>query len=466
MHSDNMLRPFFAPEGVMIVGARRSPGFGFSIPTSLIKQGWGDRIYLVNPVGGELHGKKVYESVSEVPDPVDLAIVIVPSPAAPGVLEDIGTRGVKCVILETAGFAEIGEQGMALQKEVEEISKRHGIRIIGPNCVGVVNTDNSFASVETLEEALEPGPVSVIAQSGMFGTGILDFAYERGLYISKVITLGNRMDVDECEVMNYLSGDPTTKAIMMYLESASNGPRLLETLDRVTREKPVLILKSGRTSEGKKATESHTGSLSGEDEIYEGAFAQHGAVRAENIEELMAYSAVFSTQPLPAGNRLGIVTSSGSMGVMSTDTAVSHGLDVPAPSAATIEKIKKDAPGWMNVKNPLDTGPSQLYGASVAAALQDPNFDMVMAITIIPYAVVQEFKANGIPPEVWFGDMKKLRESAPDKPFVICSMGNSRFVKEIREIAGPSTPVIFSPNLAAKSLAALWDYARRKKRRD
>lgn len=459
----NSFTPFFNPRGVAIVGARRSTGFGYAIPVSLIRQGWGDRMYLVNPVGGELHGKTVYKTLSEVPDPVDLAIIIVPSPSVPDVMREIGERGIKNVILETAGFAEIGDKGKEHQNLVLQTAKKYGIRIIGPNCVGVVNADNKFSSVEVMEEALKPGPVSIIAQSGMFGTGILDFAFERGIYISKAVTLGNRMDVTECEILDYLQKDERTKAIMMYLESASDGRTLIDTLDRVSKDKPVLILKSGRTQAGKKATESHTGSLSGQDEIYDAVFAQTNSIRADNIEELLAYSQVFSTQPLPRGNRLGIITSSGSMGVMATDVAVSLGLSMPQPSEQTVAKVREGAPAWMNVKNPLDTGPSTRYAASVKAMLEDPNIDMVLAIIIIPYNVVKEFKANGVPPEAWFGNMAELRKTAPDKPFILCSMSSRGFYDEIRDLGVP-TPVVFSPDIAAKALYTLWNYARKVKK--
>lgn len=462
----NPFIPFFNPRGIVIVGARRSPGFGYAIPVSLIRQGWGDRMYLVNPIGGELHGKTVYKSLSEVPDPVDLAVIIVPSASVPDVMRDIGERGIKNVILESAGFAEIGEKGKDHQDHVLQIAKKYGIRIIGPNCVGLVNTENKFSTVEVVEQALRPGPVSIIAQSGMFGTGILDFAYERGIYISKTITLGNRMDVTECEILDYLHTDENTKAIMMYLESASDGRTLIDTLDRVSKDKPVMILKSGRTQAGKKATESHTGSLSGQDEIYDAVFAQTNSIRADNIEELLAYSQVFSTQPLPKGNRLGIITSSGSMGVMATDVAISLGLSMPQPSEQTVKKVKAGSPPWMNVKNPLDSGPSTQYPASVEAMLEDPDIDMVLAIIVIPSTVAREFKANGVPPKVWFGDMPALRKIAPDKPFILCSMSNMEFCNEIRELAGESTPVIFSPDVAAKALYTLWNYARKVKRNE
>ncbi|HVP79387.1 MAG TPA: CoA-binding protein, partial [Thermodesulfobacteriota bacterium] len=304
------------------MGARKSFGFGYGIPLFLQKQGWGNRLFLVNPGGGELHGQPVYKRVQDVPSPVDLAIVIVPAEAVPGVMEDVGERGIRNIILETAGFAEIGERGVALQERVKALAMQYGIRVIGPNCVGVVNTENRFCSVEIIEESLTPGPLSIIAQSGVFGNILLDYLPQYGLFVSKAVTLGNRVDVDESDVLDYLDRDSATRVILVYLEGTVNGRRFMESLARVTKKKPVLILKSGRTEAGKQATASHTGSLSGRDNIYGAAFAQAGAIRAESLSQLIDLARVFTTQPLPQGNRLGIITTSGSLGALSTDFAV------------------------------------------------------------------------------------------------------------------------------------------------
>lgn len=466
MNSNDVFRPFMEPNGVAIVGARRSPGFGYSIPVSLIRQGWKDHIYLVNPVGGELHGLPVHKTLTEVPDYVDLAVVIVPAPAVPGVMEEIGMRGIKNVILETAGFSETGEKGRELQDSVRDIALKYRIRIIGPNCVGVINTENKFSTVEVLEKALTKGPLSIVAQSGMFGAGIMDYIYQRNLFVSKAVTLGNRLDINECDTLEYLHKDEATRVILMYLEGASNGRRLLNILDRVTRDKPVLILKSGKTDVGRKATASHTGSLSGEDNLYDASFKQFGVVRAETVEELITMSLVFSSQPEPEGGRIGIITSSGSMGVMAADTAVTAGLEMPMPSESTVKRIREKAPGWMNVKNPLDVGPSNLFGEAIEAMLEDPAIDMVLPILIIPITVLEMFRKQGITIEKWFGDIKAIRARAPRKPLVICAMGNSQFVSEMRSFLGTDVPVITSPEPAAKALGAYWEYHRIKTGRE
>jgi acyl-CoA synthetase (NDP forming) len=458
--SVNDFRSFFNPNGIVIAGARRSMGFGSGLPLFLKKYGWGDRTFLVNPSGGKINGMKVYKKIADVPDPVDLAIVIVPANAVPATLEEIGARGIKHVIIESAGFAETDEKGIALQENITTIAKRLGLRVIGPNCVGVINTNNKFASIELIEESLTPGPLSIIAQSGVFGNILLDFLYQHRIYVSKAITLGNRIDVNECDMLDYLHDDPTTKVIGMYLEGAADGRRLYETLRRVTKKKPVIILKSGRTQEGKQATASHTGSLSGEDEIYNGIFAQTGTLRAESLSHLIELVEAFTTQPLPKGNRLGIVTSSGSMGALATDIAVSNGLVIKPLSPSTVKQVRAISPEWMNVKNPLDLGPSGLFNKLTPMVINDPLVDMLLLIIAVPYYFIKAVKQLGVKLADVFGNPEAIRAQLPErKPFVITVVGNADFASEISGVAGDSIPVFTSPEAAARALAGLWKYS-------
>jgi acyl-CoA synthetase (NDP forming) len=454
------LQSFFEPEGVALVGARRSPGFGYGIPLFLQAQGWANRLYLVNPAGGELHGMKVFKALKDIPPPFDLAIVIVPAETVPGVLKEIGGRGIKSVIVESAGFAETGEKGRALQEEIGTIARGYGMRVIGPNCVGVVNTLNRFASVELLEESMTPGPVSIIAQSGVFGNILLDHLPHCGLFISKAITLGNRADVDENDSLDYLGSDPTTKVIMLYLEGAADGRRLVKTLKQVTPQKPVLILKSGRTGAGKQATASHTGSMSGEDSIYDAVFSQTQAIRAQSLPHLIDLARVFATQPLPKGNRLGIITTSGSLGALATDVAVSAGLSVPNLSQSTADHVREMAPDWMNVRNPLDVGPSGTFSRALPLLLADDGVDMVLSIMVIPYAVVKNVETMGFTLKDWFGDMESLRGRFPDKPLLGVVIGHPEFVGEVASLCGPYTPVFNAPEPATLALGALRGYAK------
>jgi len=454
------LTTFFEPRGIALIGARSSPGFGYGIPIVLRHHGWADRLYQVNPKGGELHGMKVYTSLAEVPDPVDLAVIIVPAPAVQGVLEEVGIRGIRHAVIESAGFAEIGPAGKELQDAALNVARKHAIRVIGPNCVGVVNTANKFSTVEVIDEAMEPGSTAIIAQSGVFGAIMLDMLHEFWLHISKAATLGNRMDLGECELLDYFRNDPATEVVMMYLEGAADGKALRDSLAKIAPLKPVLVLKSGRTSEGRAATATHTASMSGEDDIYDAVFKQTGAIRAGSLEELVEMARVFSSQPLPKGNRLAVITTSGSLGVMATDTAVASGLEIPELSSATTERIREDAPGWMNVRNPIDVGPSRQFPVALAAALDDPGIDMVLAITVLPYAIFRAVTSKGSTGENWFGNIEQIKKAGPAKPLVVCAVGHNDFVDRMRHISGASVPVFVAPEPAVKALASLHGYAR------
>ncbi len=464
--SVDSLQSFFEPRGVVVVGARRSYGFGYGIPLFLQKHGWRNRLYLVNPAGGELHGQNVYKRVQDVPSPVDLAIVIVPAEGVPDVIKEIGERGIRNAIIETAGFAETGEKGFALQERVKAIAAENRIRVIGPNCVGVVNTENKFSSIEIMEEALIPGSLSIIAQSGVFGNILLDHLPQCGLFISKAVTLGNRVDVDESDILDYFDRDSTTRVIMVYLEGTANGRRLMESLSRVTKKKPVLILKSGRTEAGKRATASHTGSLSGEDRIYRAAFAQAGAIRAESLPHLVDLARVFTTQPFAKGNRLAIITTSGSLGALSTDVAESSGLRVPPLSPLMVNRVRELSPDWMNVKNPLDVGPSGIYSKLLPMLLTDHEIDMVLAIMVIPYEAVRNFKSVGFSVQDWFGDVASIREQYPDKPLVSVVIGHPEYLSDMASLFGRSVPIFTSPEAGAQALAALWSYSKVRKERE
>jgi len=465
MSPNERLEPFFNPKGIAIVGARSTPGFGMWLPSKLKEKGFGDHLYLVNPKGGKMYDMPVYKKVSEVPNPVELAIVIVPSHAVPGIIVDIGERGIRYVIIMSAGFAEAGPDGKALQDEIQTAKVKYGLRIIGPNCIGLVNNENGFTTAETIDEATFPGNLGIIAQSGVFGNVLLDGLYQKGLYVSKAVTLGNRIDVNESDVLNYLHKDPTTDLIMMYLEGASDGRLLTRTLKNVTRDKPVLVLKSGRTDEGKAATCSHTGSMSGEDHLYESMLAQTGATRADSLEELIQFARAFATQPLPRGNRLGILTSSGSMGTLATDAAIQSGLKIPLLSENTIHKVKDGAPEWMNVKNPLDVGPSDQYLKGFTALMKDPEIDMVISIIASPFLFLREYMKTGSSAHRWFGDLSTIYKQA-GKPLLICVVSNSEFVDYFAKDVGNKIPVFNSPEMAAKAMAALWQYKyRRDKRR-
>ena len=450
------LRPFFEPRSIAIIGARRKPGFGFGLSLFLEKLGFGEKLYLVTPTPGPLHGRPVYAKVDDLPEPVDLGIVIVPAPATPEVLAACGRRGIRHLILENAGFAETGPEGAALEERCRELVRKLGLRVIGPNCVGLVNTRNRFASTQVMLECLAPGAVGIIAQSGVFGNILLDWLPEEGVKISKAVTIGNRLDVNECDLLDYLAEDPETRVIALYLEGAKHGPRLLAALQRATAKKPVVVLKSGRTEAGRRATASHTGSLSGEDEIYDAVFRQAGAIRARSVQEMFDLAQALTTQPRMAGDRVGVVTSSGSLGALVIDACLDQGLRAADLSEETVARVRQGAPAWMNVRNPLDVGPSGQFKVALEAVLKDPGVDGVIAIPVVPFSVMQTFEPLGLTAGLWIGEIGKIWEAAGgNKPLVVIVIGASGWIARIRELCGEQVPVLRAPESAAQALKAL-----------
>jgi acyl-CoA synthetase (NDP forming) len=456
----SILDSFFVPRSVALIGATHTPGFGHGIPLFWQKNGWLDRAYLVNPKGGEMHGKRVIPSISELPDGVDLAVVIVPSPAVREVLIELGKKGIRAVIIESAGFAEIGPEGKKMQEEIAGLARDMGIRVIGPNCVGVVNTENRFATIEIMDSSMEPGSVAIMAQSGVFGNILLDHLPAAGLKISKVATLGNKIDLNEADFLDYFSADPRTRVILIYMEGTQDGARFLDALRRSSRKKPVVILKSGRTPYGREATLSHTASLSGEDRVFDAAFRQAGAIRVENLQEMIEMARVFTTQPPMKGKRVGVLTTSGSMGAMVADAAFMEGMQLPSWELNTAERIKTKAPAWMNIKNPLDIGPSGIFRPACRAIFSDPNPDGFILIPVIPYAAIEIWIRRGIKAREMLGDWPVYRETIPEKPVIAVLLGYKDYVEQVRNLCGTAVAIVSSPEAAVRALSALHQFSR------
>ena len=451
----HFLDRYYRPRNVALIGARTSPGFGFGIPLFWKRRGWLEKAFLVNPKGGEIQGKKVYSSIPALPEDLDLAVVIVPAPNVKEVLIDLGRKGVRAVIVESAGFAETGAEGKRRQEELLAVARDLEMRLLGPNCVGIVNTENQLATIEVLDASLEPGPVAIIAQSGVFGNILLDYLPEAGLKISKVATLGNKVDLDEVDFLEYFADDPQTRVILIYQEGTRDGRRLLRALRQACRKKPVVILKSGRTPLGKMATLSHTASLSGEDGLYDAAFSQAGAIRAASLAEMIEITKVLASQPPMRGRRVGVLTTSGSLGAMTADALFEEGLELASWSRGTFEKVRQAAPDWVNVKNPMDIGPSGIFPTALEAIFSDPGADGHVLIPVIPYAVVEIWERVGVPIQKILGDWPELRTAAAGKPVVTVLLGGKGWLDQLKALGGDDIAAVSSPEAAAKSLAAL-----------
>jgi acetyltransferase len=461
MKSVNPIDIFFSPTHVALIGAKkRAFGFGSNLPRFLLDLGLPpERLHLVNPNEKEIDGLPVYPTVNEIPADVDLAIVIVPAPAVLRVLEQCGEKGVKAVNVQSAGFAETGAAGEEAQKEIGRIARKWGFRVIGPNCVGVVNVPDRFSTCSVPMDAITPGGISIAAQSGVFGNVLADWAPSQGLALGKLASIGNRADVDECDMLEYLAGDPDTDVIVMYLESVSDGRRFLDVARKASLAKPVLVYKSGETEAGKQATMSHTGSLSGTDAIFDGVCRQAGITRAADVVELFDMARAFAACPLPKGRRAAVVTGSGSQGAIAADRLVQNGMAMARLSDESAAEMKQNAPDWMNVGNPLDVGPSGLFSVGMKVALNDPGVDAVITMPIIPWTVVEPLVEDGALEAArdMFVDPAVL-EQAEERTLLVTLLGHRDWLEIASRLFGPHAPLMSTPRVAARALSAMASY--------
>src|SRR5689334_4539778 len=349
-----MLEAIFAPQSVAIVGASPDPSkLGHRVLRNVVDNGYSGRIFPIHPTAPSILGLPAFASVQAVPDQIDLAVVVVPPQAVLGVVEQCGEKGVHGLVVITAGFKEVGGAGRELERKLVELVRRYGMRMIGPNCLGIIDTTTrlnaSFA-------ALMPnaGQIAFMSQSGALCTAILDWSKNEGIGFSRFVSLGNKGDVDEVALLQAWGGDPQNRVILAYLEGISDGPAFIQTARTVTKTTPVIAIKSGTTQAGTRAISSHTGSLAGSEQAYAAAFGQCGILRANTMEELFDYALGFAYQPLIKGNRLAIVTNAGGPGIIATDAAERNGLALARFAPETIAQLQRDLPPAASVFNPID----------------------------------------------------------------------------------------------------------------
>jgi acyl-CoA synthetase (NDP forming) len=382
------LSAFFEPESIAIIGSFREGFFGgYVVVKSLVNAGFSGQIYPINPAYKEVLGLKVYPAIREVHKKVDLAIIMINAQAVPAVIEDCGDKGIGAVIVVSDGFAERNRRGARLQEEIVTIARQKGVRILGPNTAGIVNTSNGLnpCPYDAGYYKLRQGSIAICAQTGMINPQA--FPYPRmHLGISKICDFGNKCDVNECDMMEYLVADASTNVISMYLESIADGQRFLEISNTVTKEKPVLVLKSGKTPEGARASASHTGSMAVDDRTFEAVCRQAGMLRLEQFDEVFEIPKLFAMQPLPAGNRLGMVSITGAIGVLTADEAARYGLVLANLTPKTAVMLNGIFPGLGNF--PVDIGPMSVvvrdlpdqYPHILSAVTADENVDAVLNV--------------------------------------------------------------------------------------
>lgn len=383
--ANNNLSAFFEPASVAIFGSLNgTQAPGYVTIKHLLEFGFQGKIYPINPSCSKVLGITAYPDLDLVTEPVDLAIIVIPPLAVPDIVSKCAQKGVKAIIIMSENFAEASEDGARLQKQVVDIALRNGVRIIGPNTIGILNTGNGLITTPYFMgySTIRKGSIAYCSQSGLFSNvvhPIEDLAYP----ISKMCDFGNKCDINEVDLLNYLADDPQTRVISMHLEDIKDGRAFIKAASRAVSKKPVLILKPGRSQAGAKAAVSHTGSLAGDDQVIDAAFKQAGVIRVNSLQEFWEIPRVFASQPLPGGNRLGIVTASGGAGVLALNAAAAAGLEPASFTPATAEKLAKLSPRM--ARNPVDMGPLMTISANpllvpeqvLSIVLADPNVDCV-----------------------------------------------------------------------------------------
>ena len=390
---NQLLDAVFRPQSVAVIGASTDPqALGHQILANLITYGFRGRLFPVNPKARELLGMRCFGSVLDIPDPIHLAVVVVPRERAADVLEECGRKGVRAAVVITAGFREVGGEGAEKEVQLTEVGRRHGIRLVGPNCMGVINTDPLVRLNATFAPAMPlEGNVAFLSQSGALGVVILNIAEERNLGISCFASLGNKADIADDDALAYWAEDPRTSAILMYLESFSHPARFAQVARAVSREKPILVVKSGKTQAGALAATSHTGALAEASDVALDAFLDHcGVQRVGTVEELFDLGIAFSRNPLPAGPRVAILSNAGGPAILATDAVIGRGLALAQLSPATLEALRARLPRNAIISNPLDmlpTADANTYGFALRKLLEDPGVDMAVAIFVPPMMV-------------------------------------------------------------------------------
>jgi acetyltransferase len=448
------LTGLFNPKSVAIIGASKSPGkIGNVIVKNMISCGYNGKVFPVNPKEPEIEGLRCYPSVDKIPEPAEMAVLSVPAARSLEIADTCGKQGVKYLVVITAGFKETGKEGLELERKLLEICRKYNMRMLGPNCVGLMDThvpiNASFAAGFPLK-----GEIAFISQSGAMVLSILDWSYRAGLGFSKFVSLGNKADLTEAHFIDDAAEDPNTKVILCYIEDVENGPHFLDVARQASRKKPVIILKSGTSQAGAQAASSHTGALAGSDIAYETAFNQSGVIRARNMPELFDLAVAFANQPIPVSDRVAVITNSGGPGIVATDNIEEKKLKMARFTKETIEALRNYLPAESNIYNPVDVlgdAKADRYRYALKNVLADPGVDSAVVL-ICPAAVTEPVETARA--------MAELREEYPDKPLFAALMGGERLEEGEKILSEAHIPCFTFPEPAITSISGMVSYGR------
>ncbi|MCK5794642.1 MAG: CoA-binding protein, partial [Anaerolineales bacterium] len=448
-----MLEEFFNPKSVAVIGASTSPGkLGYAVLENLVEGGYVDigTIYPINPKADEILGQKAYPSVLEVQGDIDLAVIVIPYKFVPSILEECGKKNIPAVVIISAGFREAGMEGLERELELVEIADKYNIRLIGPNCLGIIDT---FTPINASFSAGTPpkGPMAFMSQSGALGTAILDWAQAGRLGLSKFVSLGNKADVSEIELLEAWADDIDTNVILMYSEGLPNGQKFIKVAREVTKKKHVVAIKSGVTKSGSRAVSSHTGSLAGSEQAYQGAFLQAGVLRANDMASMFDMALALGYQPLLKNDRIAIITNAGGPGILATDALERSGMSLARLQVETIHELEKFLPDAASAANPVDVlgdAKGDRYEFALDIVAKDPNVDGIMVV-LTPQAMTE------IPETA-----KAVGELSIkiDKPVLACFMGEAKVEVGIRILKGYDVPNYSFPERASLAFRAMSQY--------
>ena len=444
-----MLDSFFEPRSVAVIGASREEGkVGHDVLRNLIQYKFAGKLYPINPKADEILGLKCFPSVRDVPCEVDLAVIVIPARFTPGVVEECAQKKVPALIIITAGFKETGREGAKLERRVLEIARRNGMRIVGPNCLGLINTatdlNASFADGMPVK-----GNIAFLSQSGAFGTAILDWAIGEKIGFSKFISVGNKADVDEVGLIEAIGADSDSAVLLGYVESIAHGTDFMATARRISKRKPIILLKSGGTAAGARAASSHTGALAGSEDAYTAAFAQCGVLRASKVADLFDWGLAFSYQSGIKGPHIALVTNAGGPGIIATDAVENSSLRIADLSKSTTESLREALPPTASVYNPIDVlgdARADRYSLALDAALSDPNVDGVVVI------LTPQTSTEPLPT----AEVIAQATAETDKPVLACFMGGMTTAPGARYLMEHRVPVYPFPERAVAAMDVLY----------
>ena len=447
------LDSIFRPNSVAIIGATgRKGSIGRETLHNILLAEFHGKVFPVNPQAQVIHSIKAYSTILDVPDAVDLAIIIVPKEFVATVLKQCGEKGVKGVVVISAGFSETGKEGEKREKECLRIVESYGMRMIGPNCFGIVNTDPTINLNATFGKTYpKQGRIGFITQSGAMGEAIMNTAKELGIGFSVVASIGNKADISSNDILEYFENDPNTDIILMYLENFGNPSKFTQIARKISRKKPIVVVKSGRTTLGAKAASSHTGALAGLDVGVDALFEQTGVMRVDTVEELFDVASALANQPVPQGNKVCVVTNAGGPGILATDALINNGMEMPSFSPSTIKTLKKFISAEASFSNPMDMvagAGAKEFRLTLEAVLKDKRYDTIIPIFVPPVTINQMEVAEQI-----YEAVKKS-----DKTILACFMGAGFGSDGMNFLKEKNIPVYIFPEAIAKTLSIISKY--------